>query len=155
MFGIFQVRSSFSRHDGVQRCDSRFQPPERTRFYWSLACDKDNIEMWYDYPSKCTDLLHKWRLNLYNNTLYIISLSYWCFQTKGFSHECEAKDVSVQAPFMQRSIALLRYEETIQAWNKPKTTKTKWFAHVSLNISRTFCLSTFFHFSELLRHFFP
>ena len=38
------------------------------------------------------DPLHKWRVNLNNNTWYILSLTFM-FQDKGFSHECEAKYV--------------------------------------------------------------
>ena len=39
------------------------------------------------------DPLHKWRLNLNDNSLYVLSLVLM-FQDKGFFlHECEAKDV--------------------------------------------------------------
>ena len=38
------------------------------------------------------DALHKWRLNLNNNTWYILSLTFMS-EDKGISHECEAKDV--------------------------------------------------------------
>ena len=40
--------------------------------------------------AECIDPLHKWRLNLNNNTWYILSLTFM-----KFSHECEAKDVWV------------------------------------------------------------
>ena len=40
-----------------------------------------------------TDVLHKWRLILNNNTFSASLASHLCFKTKDFSQECEAKDV--------------------------------------------------------------
>ena len=62
------------------------------------------------------DPLHKWRLNLNNNTWYILRLTLM-FKTKKFPHECEAKNVpsiviQIKAPFMQR----VNMEE-LTAWN--------------------------------------
>ena len=55
-----------------------------------------NNTTWRSFEKKqmpsCIDALHKWRLNLNNNTWYILSPSFM-FQDKGNSHECEAKDV--------------------------------------------------------------
>ena len=38
------------------------------------------------------DPLHKWPLNLNNNTCVSLA-SHSCLKAKQFSHECEAKDV--------------------------------------------------------------
>ena len=61
-------------------------------------------------PSAAIDPLHKWRLNLSNNTHTSLA-SHSCFKTKEFSHECEVKDVpsiviQIYAPFEQRVYAL-------------------------------------------------
>ena len=50
--------------------------------------------------------MHKWRLNLYNNT-YTSLASHSCEKSFVLKHECEAKDVQniviqIYAPFMQR-----------------------------------------------------